>query len=324
MHILRHLLAAALLALIPLTATAQIAPRDTTTAVPQDLLSAGEGEGFRGWGRAVYGTADQGVRGGQPGFDARSAGFAMGVDTALKSCPAVVGASVSYMNTRVDTHNGNTTETDVDGFALTLYGDYDMGQQTFLNGYLSYGFNDNESVRHNAGGPGINATGDYDANQFDAGGGVARYFQLGGATVTPELNWRYLHYSPDAYTETGPGPANLFVAQEEVNVLEFGAQLGAAWVFEKNDGSGGGFSPGLYLGFSYDVLGEKTETLTAPAGGGPSATTFGPDVARARMNGGASFAFFTGSGFDFKAAYDFDIKSDYVAQAGTLRATGRF
>ena len=324
---MRHFIIAALAALTILPATvaiAQLAPRDTTTTVPQDLLSAGESDGFRAWGRAVSSAADQGVRGGQPGFDARSAGFAMGIDTALKSCPAVVGASLSYLNTRVDTHNGNTTETDVDGYALTLYGDYDIGAQSFLNGYMSLGFNDNESVRHNAGGPGINATGDYNAGQFDAGGGIARYFQLGGATVTPELNWRYIHYSPDAYTETGPGPANLYVAQRDVDVLEFGAVVGAAWVFEANDGSGRGFSPGLSLGVSYDVLGERTETLTAPAGGGPSATTFGSDVARTRVNGGASIAFFNGHGFDIKAAYDFDLKSDFFAQAGTLRATGKF
>lgn len=308
----------------PLHAVAQLAPRDSITAVPAPLLSNGEGEGIRGWARGVIGSAHQGTRDGISGHDSHSDGVAMGLDTALKGCPAILGASFSYVDSRISAKDVNTTRTDVNSYQLAMYGDYGLGRELFLRGALGYTRYDNDSARHNAAGPGVTAFGSYGANQYDAFAKLMRYLQWGAATVTPNLMGRLIHYDPQSYNETGAGLANLHTSQDSMNVAEIGVGADVTWVFDANDNSGNGFSPGFHAGLSYDLAGDRIETDSTPVGGGGVTTTAGPSIARTRLNTGLNMVWFTGGGWDMKAAYDVDVKQDYFAQAGTLRVTGRF
>jgi outer membrane autotransporter protein len=312
------------LVLLPIPANAQLTSRDSTVAVPAHLLSGGEGEGIRGWARGVVGSARQDTRDGISGYDSRSAGFATGFDTALKDCPAIVGASISYVDSRISAKDVNTTRTDVGSYQLAVYGDYGLGRDLFIRGALGYTRADNDSARHNAGGAGITAFGDYGANQYDAFAKLMRYLQWGPATVAPNLMGRFIHYDPQSYSETGAGAANLHTDQASMNVAEVGAGMDVTLVFDADDQSGDGFSPGFHAGLGYDLAGDRIETDATPVGGGAVTTTFGPSIARTRLNSGVSMVWFTGGGWDLKAAYDVDVKQDYFAHAGTLRATGRF
>lgn len=301
-------------------AQAQISARDAK-AVPDSFLSGGDSDGFRLWARGVAGVAKQGVREGIAGYDSSSAGAVVGADTALKSCPAVLGASFSYINT--DVEGSGISETEVDSYKLSLYGDYDLGGGVIARASVGAAYDDNQSRRFNAGAPGVTAFGDYGAGQYDALLELMGYTQWGYTTLTPYVQARYIHYSPESYSETGAG-LNLNIDQDDMDVLELGAGLSAAWVFDANDGSGEGFSPGLHAGVSYDTIADSISTNTSPVGGGATVTTAGPSIARARVNAGASLVWFSGDGWDAKAAYDVGIKSDYFAQAGTLRVSGQF
>lgn len=317
-------LGAVILLLSTSHAYAQQAPRDTQPASSSPLSSSGEeGEGFRGWIRGLLSSAHQGVRDGQSGYDSDSAGVAFGVDTHLKTCPAVVGVGISYTNTDIDASNASTTHTDVDSYQLSVYGDYKLPRDMFVRGALSYTFDSNSSTRHNTFGPGVSSFGDYDADQFSALLRGGKRYNVGGAVFTPSLMTHLMHYAPDSYSETGPGLGNLFTSQASMNVAEIGAGLDTSWVFDANDGSGG-FSPGLHFNYSFDLAADRIETQTSPVGGGPVTTTFGPSVAKSRFNAGADILWFNAKGWDFKAGYDVDVKQDYFAQSGNLRVTGKF
>lgn len=318
-------LGAVLILLSTMPAYAQQAPRDTMPVSSSPLSSSGDdGEtGFRGWIRTFISGAHQGVREFQSGYDSNSAGVSAGVDTHLKTCPAVVGVGISYANTDIDATNANTTHTDVDSYQLSVYGDYSLPRDMFLRGALSYTFDQNSSTRHNTGGVGVSSFGDYDANQFSALLRGGKRYDVGGAIFTPNLMTHLMHYAPDSYSETGPGIGNLFTAQASMNVVELGFGLDTSWVFDATDGSGG-FSPGLHFNYSYDLAADRIESQTSPVGGGPVTTTFGPSVARSRVNAGADIMWFTAKGWDFKAGYDVDVKEDYFAQSGNVRVTGKF
>src|SRR5690606_2427761 len=130
----------------------------------------------------------------------------------------VVGVAFSYGDTDVDSRNANRTKSEIDTYQITLYGDYDLDQSTFINGMLAYSWHDVSTLRHNVGGiAGINARGDFDAHQWTAEASVGRDYAYDSMILTPSLLAHYTHYSADGYTETGAGNASLIVDQDNLS-----------------------------------------------------------------------------------------------------------
>lgn len=272
--------------------------------------------------------AEQDLRSGIAGYDADTWGGAVGFDTANLVDDGVIGFAISYGNAQVDSDNLNTTATDVDSYGFTLYGTKTLQDKMFVDGQLGYAYNDIDSVRHNVGGPGsgINANGGTHSDQFSAKAELGRDYAVDyGTILTPTVSAAYTYLNTAGYTETGSG-ANLVVHENDVQALNLGIGVKAAWKLKNSDGSL--MKPTLRVGYAYDAIGDDIEITSnfagAAAGTNPSFVTNGADPARSAFNAGAGFTYMTTANWDFSANYNYTGKEDYSAHTGTVRLTSHF
>lgn len=287
-------------------------------------MAAGNmGQGLHWWAQGFGQMANQDRRDGVDGYDADTWGVAVGIDSENIADNGTIGVAFSYGDTEVDSDNATRTRTNVDSYQLTLYGSYDMTEAMYLDGMVAYAWNDVDTTRTNVGGvAGLVANGDYDADQFTARVEVGRDYQHGNTTWTPNALAHWTHYSPDSYTETGAGGANLTVDQDGVNVFELGVGVDASWLFQNANGSK--TKPVLRVGYRYDLVGDEVQSSNNFQAGGPAFAAEGPDPAKSTFTAGASVTYYSTDNWDLSANYDFDYKSDYDSHSGFLRAGYKF
>ncbi|KAF0113036.1 MAG: outer membrane autotransporter barrel domain-containing protein [Rhodospirillaceae bacterium] len=152
--------------------------------------AAGEATGFASgggglnksvWIRPYTYHGDQGARSGKASSDSATYGFVAGVDAMVLNAVRV-GVAAGYANTDVDVADVRNTNTDIDSWQVSLYGDY-TADRWYVDGVIGYGRNNVDTVGTiaipaTAGPPAtaaVNGTvsGDYDTDQFT--------LQLGGA-----------------------------------------------------------------------------------------------------------------------------------------------
>ncbi len=293
---------------------------DETGAVAGQLSN-----GMEVWVQGFGKLATQDDRGDVDGYEADTYGAVVGIDTADVMDGATLGLAVSYGMTDVESDNANTTETDIDSYQVSLYGEQDLGDAAFVNATLAYGRNSIDQTRHNVGGvSGLNADADYDSSQYVATVGIGRTLALAsGMTITPTTGMNFQHVSIDDYTETGAGTANMAVETDSVNILELG--VGAEVAFDAIDMDGGMLTPAVDFGYRYDVIGDAVEASSTFTGGGAAFKTTGADPQQGKFNIGASLAYDVDSAMNVKVSYDYEMKGeDYSAHAGFVRAGYKF
>jgi outer membrane autotransporter protein len=287
-------------------------------------MAAGDIAGGRsGWGQVFGQTARQTAGAGNTGFNANTAGFAMGADTDRLIPHGVVGVAIGYGNSFVSAKDGQENQVTIDSYQLSFYGDYDFGSHNFLRGTAAYGFDTDGNTRHNVGGvTGLTAKGSYTADEYSLELRVGHHFTSDNAVLTPGLMARYLGYQAGSYTESGAGGADLNVSQRFLNVLELGPTAEAAWNYSMPDGSR--FEPTVHAGYRYDLVGDSIATTSFFTGGGGSFETLGTRPGRSRFDVGVEASLFTSDAWNFRAAYDLDLRQDYVANSAILNAAYRF
>lgn len=170
------------------------------------------------WVQGLSSNMDQDGRGGNNGYSANSSGMAVGVDGRLNDTTRL-GVAYSYLNSNIHSDLGN--KTDVEGHALSLYGNWAL-QNWFVDGSLSYGHNDNDSKRHVAG---TTAKGSYDSNVLAASviGGYS-FKPSQAVVIEPRVAARYANVRMDGYDEKGSSAA-LSTRSQRYEVGELGAGL---------------------------------------------------------------------------------------------------
>jgi outer membrane autotransporter protein len=151
---------------------------------------------------------------------------------------------------------------------------------------------------------------------------VGRDYQAGATTLTPHVLAAYTHYSAEDYIEEGAGGANLDVASDTMDILEFGVGLTAGW--EHKTEGGGVLKPELRAEYRYDVIGDSIATSSRFTGGGAAFKTEGFDPAQHRFNIGTGLTYTTPGNWELKAAYDYELKEDFSAHSGLLKASYKF
>ena len=290
-------------------------------------MFAGNGMyGTQMWGQFFGSSADQDDREGIAGYDATTYGLAVGIDTADRLDGVTFGIAGSYASTDIDSDNANKTETEVDSWQVTAYGDYDLSKTAFLNAMVGYAYNDIESKRSNVGGvSGLTATGDNDGNQYIARVEVGNDYymnEMNGMILTPTALVNYIHVTQDDYTETGAGGANLEVDPDDINILELGLGVEASW--KKEMSNGGLFEPAVHIGYRYDVIGDEAGATSSFTGGGAAFNTDGFDPAESTFNAGFGATMYNTNNWEFTGGYDFEYKSDYTAHSGLVKAKYKF
>jgi autotransporter family porin len=288
-------------------------------------MVAGEmANGLTTWIQGFGQTADQDRRDGVDGYESDTYGMAVGIDTANLLEQGTVGASLSYANTDVDSKNANRTNSDVDSYQVSVFGDYDVAPSTYLTGMLAYAWNDIDQTRNDVGGvAGLDANAEFDSSQYIAYAEVGHDIALDDVTtLTPSVLAHYQHISIDDYTETGAGGLNLDVDNEDLDILEFGVGAEIAWDLDAPNGSK--LRPALDVGYRHDVIGDNVQSTSNFTGGGASFETDGLEPAKGTFNVGASLGYAMDNNWEFTASYDYEVKSDFDAHSGYVRAGYKF
>ena len=287
-------------------------------------VSSGNGAyGVNTWAQGFGQLANQGGSGASPGYDARTAGFAMGVEAANVMDNGVLGLSLAYGRSKVDSDNANNTQTDIDSYQLSVYANRAFKNRVYLRGMAGFAWSDIGMTRYNVGGGGgPTAVADFSALQYSTRFELGRKYEFGDGMITPNLSFNWLHYSPDAYNETGAGGLNLSVRGKDMDIAELGLGVKTGWKWE--DGEGNSFRPSLRLGYRYDLVNDNVEATSTFAGGGAAFSSQGVGPSRHTFNAGTTLTYETSSNVEFQAAYDFDLRDDYTSHAATLKTVIKF
>lgn len=279
-------------------------------------------QGVRMWAQGFGQSADQDRRDNIDGYDADTYGAAVGIDSENLT-GAVVGVALSYGNTQVESRNANRSETDVDSYQITLYGDYDVDRDTYLNGMFAYARSSADTTRHDVGGvSGLTATGNYDSSQYTIRAEAGRDYSYRGTTITPHVMGHWTHFNPDGYTETGAGGANLTVDMESMDIAELGIGADASWDLRQSNGAM--LRPSMGIGYRYDLVGDAVQATSSFAAGGAAFASQGPDPAQSAVDLGASLDYLTTDNWQLTVNYNFEYREDFEAHSGFARAAYKF
>ncbi len=192
-------------------------------AADEDIPEAASGAPR--WGLFVNGRISIGdrpttVR--ETGFDFETLGLTAGADYRVND-RLVLGGAVGYLDSDTDlVQDGGRL--DASGYSLSAYGSY-YRQKFYLDGVLSYGRNEYDVTRNIdlpqpfQGRQRFTALGSPDGSQISASLGAGyegqvRAWSLGGYGG---LSW--IDSEIDGYAETGAGPFNLAIADQDVESL---------------------------------------------------------------------------------------------------------
>jgi len=296
------------------------------TGKTSGLAAGGSAQGGpQVWAQGFGQQVEQDKRLTLDGFEADTAGVALGVDSGTNMENMVLGLAVSRASTEVNSKNGNMTDTDVGSSQLTLYASYDMTDSLQLQGALAYGWQAVSTTRHQVGGvSSLIATADFSARQLVAQAALDYELKIGKTMrLTPSLQASYSSYSADNYTETGAGDLNLSVASEDVNSCDLGLGLDMGWLFAGDDESY--FMPELSAGARYDVIGDAVQSRASFVGApGFVFTSPGAEPAEETYTLGAGLTYHSAGNWEIVANYEYDMKDDYDSHAAMVRAAFQF
>ena len=253
------------------------------------------------WAQGLHSDADQGRRDGIAGYDADTSGLSIGVDGKLND-NLTLGVAYSYLDTDVKSDSGN--KTDVETHAFTLYSSYEYGN-LFVDGSLTYGFNDNESKRYIAG---TTAKGDYDSNLLGINLGVGYGLHFGDITLEPRAETRYSRVDIDSFTEKGSSAA-LRQGSQRYEVFELGAGARVAGSYQLGQGV---LEPEARLMAYHDFAADSARTTSSFVLGGNPFVSHGASAVRDSYEAGVGLTYRAGA-VSVGASYDYIGKSGYNA-----------
>ena len=255
----------------------------------------------------------------QFGYDASSAGLAIGFD-GITDNGSVVGLSLSMTETDVDGKGTGQSKNDIDSYTASIYVDNttDVG---YVEGSLTVGLNENKSSRKiTSAGLSRTLKGDYDSEQVSLkiGGGMPNEVPTG--YVTPFGSVTVTHISTDAYTETSTTASDalrLKVAQDDVDSAV--GTVGLKYHTELGDGG----IPMISLAINNE-FGDNTISSTNTYQGGGSSFTTSTDVEELSATLGLGYSF-SSDVASVEFAYEADANDDkYLSHYGSLKIVGKF
>ncbi len=310
---------------ISLTASRLAGLRQNRTV--SGMSSGGVTEGVNAWLQPFAQTAKQDIRDGVDGYESETYGIAGGFDNSSIFENTVLGVALAIANTDSDSDSTNVTESEIDSFMISIYGDHDIDDRTYLNAQFGYTYNDVRSTRYNLGGiAGNDALVDYGTDQFSTYLEVGRDYEWGAyTTLTPAISLGHSYSNADDYRETGAGGAGLIVDTSDSSKLDIGVGVDASWLYRKRSGSY--LKPEISAKLEYDVIGDAVETETTFVGGGsagPKMQLNGSDPAQLSLNTGVGFTYLARANWEISSHYNYEYKEDFSAHAGSMKFSYKF
>lgn len=272
------------------------------------------------WVKASGGLVTQGDVRGVAGYDGKTYGTTIGLDTMSADEDVRTGLAVSYSKSDINGNGGGQEKTSIDSYQTALYGSYEPGEY-FVEGQLALAFNNvNTARRITFGGLDRTAKGTYDAIQHSAslGAGVPLFWE--NWALTPKAGLFYSYTRPESYKETGAGGSNLTINPGDTQILE--GSLGATVAYEYRVEDGSILRPELRAAALYEFLGDDGTATAKYSGSGATFKTPGIEPFKFGGTAGLGIAYTTADGqWEVRADYDAEIRKDYISHNGMV--TGR-
>ena len=280
-------------------------------ALNQSVTGIATGEAsknLQGWGQVFGQHADQGDRDGQSGYNANTYGIVLGFDTSMVN-DSLLGVALTYSRTKVDADNNS--DTTINNYQVSAYGQYDITETTFVRGQAGYARGKNKVTSGTLG------DADYNSNQFLVQAEIGRNFEvMKNLTLTPSVGNNFVHYSADSYSQGGGT-----VTPSSLNVYEITSKVAVS--YNHDLGRGSFLQPTAYLGYRYDIVGAKASS-TSSIGGSAVFETPGVTPARGTISAGVGVLYTLIDSVDLSANFDYQHKSAFNSYAGSLKAAYRF
>ena len=205
-------------------------------------------------GQGTFGSQDATSR--EPGFAFHTAGLTVGADYRLTDNLAL-GAAFGYVNAQseLDASAGHFT---TNGYSFSGYGTYFASDKIYLDGIVTYGWNNYKTTRNDVifsdTGSTVTAKGSPNGTQFSVSAGGGYNFNFGALTAGPTARVNYIWSYVDNFKESGAGIFDLQVASQTVQSLttDLGAQVYYAFSF-----SWGVLQPLLTIEWEHQFLGNS-------------------------------------------------------------------
>jgi uncharacterized protein with beta-barrel porin domain len=290
-------------------------------------FAAGDGgKGRSVWLRPFFSNADQDASADEDGntidgYDGSTTGFAVGIDGMIDDNMRI-GVSFTYADTNIDGDGIQNDTTDIESYQFTGYAGYTTDKY-YLEGMLSVGNSDVDTRRDiNFSGLNFQATGNYDADQYTMRIGGGTPIINGKHILTPNAAFQYTHVESDSFTETGARVLNLVVAPEDLDMAVGILGVDYQTSYAVTDGT---MTPQFRTSVSYDFAADNADSVSRFTGSTTNFTTKGADVEELGGSLGAGLTYSRDDGsLDLSVDYDLDLKDNYVAHTGRMRAKVNF
>jgi uncharacterized protein with beta-barrel porin domain len=276
-----------------------------------------------GFVQAFGSKVDQKNKGNEFGYDADTAGFAIGFDTKVPG-GAVMGISYAHSDADVEGKGTGRAKNDIKTNSVSLYADY-ATKDGYVEGSITYGKSDNKGSRI------INTAemdlttykSDYDSEQysFRLFGGIPQSLG-GGAFLTPFAGATISQIKADAYTETSTttdDALRLRVAQDTVD-SQVGT-IGIKYHQVIKDGKTT-FTPEVKLALNNEFGDGNITTTNTYQGGGAS---FKNSTAIEKTSATAGVGLnISSDNVSFNIGYEADVKEKYLGHSAQAKITAKF
>lgn len=268
------------------------------------------------WAKGFGNFSEQDERSGIQGFDAWTAGAAIGFDEMFNE-NLRLGIAGGYAFSNVDSEDVNNAETDIDSIQGTIYGSHTQGPW-YIDAAFSFAYNMYDATRDIVFGT-VNrkADADFDGQQYITYVGGGYEIQHEGWEITPMASLQWTHLNLEDYTETGANSLNLIVEEQDYDVLQSGLGAKIAYPMQVDSGV---FTPAISAKWLYDFIGDEVQTTSTFTGGGASFTTQGYDPAQHSFDLGVELKLATKGNWTFLANYDLELKEDFTGHNGVVTA----
>ncbi len=301
----------------------QAALMEMSDALQTRLLPTSTGAGFNPGQPAQFWSRSFNTLAGQ-GRDARSGntGTVIGIDTRVSPSQRVGLAFAYAKGDAVGGGLDSPQSSRLDLWQFSGYNAYTLAPDTELMLYAGAGRNTINGQRNlDIAGLNGDAKAQYTSLIATVGSSLGHAYQLSEATrLVPALRLDYSHIRDDSYQERGVSalaPLLLKVDARQTDQLIAGLDSRLEHAFSPN-----GARLSLNVGVGYDLINADNSATASFAGApGQRFTTAGSEASPWLMRGGLSFATPLPRGAELSLSYDVQTRSDYSAQAATLRVS---
>jgi outer membrane autotransporter protein len=255
------------------------------------------------------------------GYNYNASGLVLGYDHEFDSVPGLTLGLSGSLSKGTLKNNDHLAETDVDTYALGVYGAYEWTNGLFLEGNLGYGWADNRSTIRLPYANNAIKTADFDSHNFQAGFNVGYGLRLAADTLlTPSVGLRYVNVNQDGWRERiSSDPDNAAVANwcgdSRQNFLEIPLGLKVESSLQVQTV---GIEPELHVGWVFTPNEPRSEMRMGFVGSDRSVSIVGTDPGRSRFLAGTGLKVQATDYVDFGINYEIEAKKNYTSHYGSL------